>query len=983
MDRRTFLKVTGIGSVAFAAGCGSESADTLYTLVNAPDDMVTGEATWYASTCRECPAGCGIIAKNREGRVIKLEGNPHHPVNRGRLCMRGQAALQSLYNPDRLKQPLLKDGENWRTISFEQARTLIRKKTGAAALAGPNRVRMLTEVVGDSLQGLFTRSLARWQSSGPVVYEPFAYESLKAAHQQLFGLPILPAYHLQKADFILGFGADFLETWLSPVEYARKFKAMHAYQNGRKGRFVQVSPYQSLTGANADQWLACPPEQEGLVALWLIKNALAKGKGTDLPAAFRQALSQATGPLKAADIAAKTGIETEHLQALANNLLTAKHPLVLGTGTSAGATAGVVDLAAVLLNVILDPELALYDFDNRHRVETAAGSARILAFFKALEKDPAGVLLLHQTNPLFSLPPDANLDGLFQKKHLFTVAFTNCLDETAAACDLVFPIQHSLETWDTYESKHHVTGTQQPVLGKIFAAPAVGDAFLKLAFDNPPVPAYKQLVAQNLTRAKENPFSKEWLQLVQKGGRFFKGRGNGAERVSPNRKITDRLKRYLAASDTTPNNQKTFMAVPSVRFFDGRGANKSLLCEIPDPLTQVTWQTTLMVHPQVLKQKGWPDGTQVAVRSAAGQLTAPVYGYPGLHPAVCAMSLGQGHTAFGRSARGQGLNPLALLNSAVDKDSGGLIYTTAIGRLEASGPRLVLASTSGSPSQYNRKIALSTPMADLAAEDPHTPGKAGLTMNDFPLTPPTPEGYDKKRDFYPPHDHDTYRWGMVVDLDRCIGCGACVSACYLENNVGIVGETRIIEGREMTWLRIERYQDPQQPARLNFLPMMCQHCDNAPCESVCPVYAPHHSREGLNNQIYNRCIGTRFCAQNCPYKVRRFNWYDWQWPPPLDMQLNPNVTVRSKGVMEKCSFCVQRIKTARQVAKDQKRDMRDGEVTPACAQTCPTGALTFGSFMDPESRVSRLIKDPRAYQVMGYLNTKPAVIYLKKVLQEI
>ena len=224
---------------------------------------------------------------------------------------------------------------------------------------------------------------------------------------------------------------------------------------------------------------------------------------------------------------------------------------------------------------------------------------------------------------------------------------------------------------------------------------------------------------------------------------------------------------------------------------------------------------------------------------------------------------------------------------------------------------------------------------------------------------------------------------MVVDLERCTGCGACVAACYLENNVGIVGEERILEGREMTWLRIERYQDRVHPEKTSFLPMMCQHCDNAPCEAVCPVYAPHHSREGLNNQVYNRCIGTRFCAQNCPYKVRRFNWFDWERPDPLPLQLNPNVTVRSKGVMEKCSFCVQRIKTARQVAKDQDRNIRDGEVTPACAQTCPTGALTFGSFMDPNSRVSRMLKDPRAYQVLGYLNTKPAVIYLKKVLQEV
>jgi molybdopterin-containing oxidoreductase family iron-sulfur binding subunit len=223
---------------------------------------------------------------------------------------------------------------------------------------------------------------------------------------------------------------------------------------------------------------------------------------------------------------------------------------------------------------------------------------------------------------------------------------------------------------------------------------------------------------------------------------------------------------------------------------------------------------------------------------------------------------------------------------------------------------------------------------------------------------------------------------MVVDLDKCIGCGACAAACYAENNIGIVGVERVLEGREMGWMSIERYHSEDDMGKVTFLPMMCQHCDNAPCEAVCPVYAPHHSKEGLNNQIYNRCIGTRFCVQNCPYKVRRFNWFDWQWPEPMNLQLNPDVTVRSKGVMEKCSFCIQRIKAAHNVAKNEKRMIRDGEVTPACVQTCPTHALVFGSLMDRESRVRKLVDDPRAYQAIGYVNTKPAVIYLKKVVVE-
>jgi molybdopterin-containing oxidoreductase family iron-sulfur binding subunit len=244
---------------------------------------------------------------------------------------------------------------------------------------------------------------------------------------------------------------------------------------------------------------------------------------------------------------------------------------------------------------------------------------------------------------------------------------------------------------------------------------------------------------------------------------------------------------------------------------------------------------------------------------------------------------------------------------------------------------------------------------------------------------PLPEGYDAAEDFYPPHEHKDYRWCMVVDLDRCIGCGACVVACYAENNVAVVGRQQVINGREMSWLRVQRYFDPNQPVA-RFLPMLCQHCDSAPCESVCPVYAPHHGKEGLNNQVYNRCIGTRFCSQNDPYKVRRFNWFTFTRPEPLNWQLNPDVTVRQKGVMEKCSFCIQRIIEAKIRARNEgRKKVADGEFTTACAQTCPADALIFGNLLDSQSRVARLFQNARAYQVLAHLNTKPAVVYLKRV----
>jgi anaerobic selenocysteine-containing dehydrogenase/Fe-S-cluster-containing dehydrogenase component len=983
MNRRTFLKIAGIGSIAFAAGCTTEPEKTFYSLVHAPDDMVPGEGTWYASTCRECPAGCGVLAKNREGRVIKIEGNPHHPINRGAICMRGQAALQGVYDPDRLKTPLIQEDGAWRPISFEDAEALISQKALEAGRQGSNRIRMLSEITGDSLVALFQEALRQWGCDGPVLFEPYAHESLKAAHKAVFGVPAVPGLHMDRADLLIGFGADFLETWVSPVEYAQKFKAMHGLQNGNKGAFIQVSPFQSLTAANADRWLACLPGGEAAVIYGLIRELLSRGRGGGLPASVRNRVARACQSFTLPEVVRLSDIRDADFQMLVNRLLDAKAPLVLGTCIGAeGAGSFQTDFAAILLNLILDPQLGLHDFENRHRIERAARRSEVLAFLDSLEKETAGLLLLHNTNPVFTLPPASRAAEIISRKELFVVNFTNFMDETAMLSDLVFPIQLPLETWDTYEARTAVTGILQPAMGRLTQAPAIGDVLLRCAFaGKSPVPDYKTYVAGRLNTRKAIESSQDWVAAVQAGGIFNTPPAASFPGLSADALPEALLSRHIRPAAVLPKGEMCFIGVPSIRFFDGRGANKSWLCEVPDPLTLVSWQTVVQVHPETMSVKGWKQGDVIELKSESGTIKTPVFEWPGIHPKVMAMGIGQGHTAFGRYARHQGQSPLALLDARVDPSSGGPSYLVPVSATGIAGERLELAHEDGSRFQHGRKIALTTALDTLSLPAVHE--EKGLGMLEFPLTLPLPEGYDAKRDIYPAHPHVDYRWGMAVDLDRCIGCGACAVACYAENNIGMVGEIQILAGREMAWLRIERYLDPEDERKIIFLPMMCQHCDNAPCEAVCPVYAPHHNKEGLNNQIYNRCIGTRFCAQNCPYKVRRFNWMDWERPEPLPLQLNPDVTVRSKGVMEKCSFCIQRIKDGHDVAKNEKRMIRDGEVIPACVQTCPTQALVFGNFMDPQSRVRRLINDRRAYQVLGYLNTKPAVIYLKKVLQDI
>jgi molybdopterin-containing oxidoreductase family iron-sulfur binding subunit len=982
LNRRSFLKLAGIGSVSMAGACASETEKTLYSLVQAPDDMVTGKEAWYASTCRECPAGCGILAKNREGRVIKLEGNPLHPVNRGALCIRGQAALQGAYNPDRIRTPLLKEKSLRREISFSEAESILRRRTKEAAGRGENRVRMISEVVGESLSSLFTETLRSFGAPPPLLFEPYAYESLKKSNALVFGAEGLPSYRMEQADVVVSFGADFLETWLSPVEYAGKLKAMHGYRNGGKGAFLYVSPHRSLTGVNADLWLPCRPGSECAVALGCLKEALKAGRGRQLPEDVRHAAEQISSPYAKAEVLLKSGLSEDRFDAMTGRILKAENPLLLGTGSGpSGPNSLQTDTAVNLLNLVLDPALSLIDFQNRHRVETAVGRSDLFAFLDAIDSEPADLLLLNNVNPVYAIPSKAEIASLLKKDSLFVVSFSSFMDETTELADLVIPTRLPLESWDEYGGYRGLLSTLQPASGGSAGAPSIGDLLVSASLeDKEPAQDYKTYLVRRLSRKGLVPNERSWVETLRDGGRFKPAVQSDSRPVSPNPASMDTVSRMFRSLEDFGPAESLFIAAPSVRYLDGRGANKPWLSEIPDPITKVAWQIPVRMHPETLRRKNIAHEDVVRLGSAYGRIEAVVYEYEGVVPGVAVMEIGHGHNGYGRYAEAPGVNPFLLLSPEPDPFSGGPRFFVESLSIETAGRSIPLASTAGSRIQHGRKIALAVDLSDLEKK---ISAKPGLTMNDFPLTLPLPEGYDRKRDVYPPLEHSEYRWSMVVDLDRCTGCAACAAACYAENNLGVVGVGRVIEGREMAWLSIERYHNPDRMEDIMFLPMLCQHCNSGPCESVCPVYAPHHSKEGINNQIYNRCIGTRFCSQNCPYKVRRFNWYAWKWPHPLDLQLNPDVTVRSKGVMEKCSFCIQRIKAVRTAAKNENRRIRDGEVTPACVQTCPTGALAFGNLLDKQSRVRKLVDDPRAYQVMGYLNTKPAVIYLKKVVQKI
>jgi molybdopterin-containing oxidoreductase family iron-sulfur binding subunit len=663
-------------------------------------------------------------------------------------------------------------------------------------------------------------------------------------------------------------------------------------------------------------------------------------------------------------VEAYAGLPAGRIRELALRLAGARAPLILGGGGVSIAPAETeTALAAALLNLAL--ETPALDLGTRHAGEEAALPEETAAFIRELAAGEVETLLILGANPAYSLPPESGFQYALERVPT-VVALSPYRDETAELAHWVLPVSTPLESWGDYEPQTGVANLQQPVMGSLYETPMPGDALLELlrAAGVDPEAALGAGSFYDFLRKRwqeqwlgTDYFEEAWSAAVQRGWR---------EDLVPSMPApAPRLRPAPSFTRPAPDNEMRLWLHPSLSHFDGRGANRRWLQELPDPVTQMAWDSWLEIHPDEAARLGLRTGDLLQMASAGTPLTVPAYVHPGVALGTVALALGQGHTAYGRYAQGTGVNAAVLLGGEAQTGSFGTVNLTPAG---AGGkPRRVESATS----QEGRAIVRTVALAELE----------GLRRE--PLVMPLPEGYTPDRDMYPPHSYAEHRWAMTVDLSRCVGCGACVTACYAENNVGVVGPREIGNNRVMSWIRVDRYADWREAgAPVLFQPMLCQHCDAAPCEPVCPVFASAHNEEGLNMQVYNRCVGTRYCSNNCPYKVRRFNWFDYEWPEPLNWQANPEVTVRRRGVMEKCSFCIQRIREAEFAAEEAGRPLRDGEIVPACAQTCPAGVFTFGDLMDPASRVSQIVHgEPRAYQALDELNTKPAVFYLKRVVE--
>jgi len=985
VKRREFLKVLGAaGATATAIGCSQERVERLIPYLVSPNDTVPGVSTYYATTCRECSAGCGVIAETRDGRTIKLEGNPDHPLSRGALCSRGQAALQGLYNPDRFRGPMIRQSGKLRNATWDEALQLFAQKLAELKRSGnAGNAAFINAHESGSFHAFLDGWLASYGIPAHLSYDPDADYTAIAANLQSYGAA-WPRLDFGSAKLIVSIGADFLDSWGASVPQQLDWGDARAKIENAP-RLIYVGARRTLTGLNADQWINARPGSEAAII------AMLGGTGTP------QAASQ------------ESGVDVAVLTALQKEFAAAKPNLVIAGGGTPDGLANCLAVNALNqsqgnVGVTVRPAEAITSFDGLD------SPAQLRALAQRMQAGTVPLVMIRGVNPAYTMPKSSGFAAAM-KKVPFKISFSSVPDETTELADLILPDHHSLEQWGDAQPIQGTISLQQPTMDPVFDTRATSDVLLSIASPAPgsattePGSAYRKWLIEKISGGAPA------LAAALPKGVMAGSIAASARRAPP----------PLMAPATIGQTSGDFYLVvyPHPMLGTGAGANKPWLQEIPDPVTKICWQTVVEMHPLTAKRLDIENGDHVTVQTAAGSMTAAALTYPGIRQDTIAIAAGRGHASAGRYAKA-GFNAFDLLPYVEDR-AGSLALVATKAKVSKSPGYELIVTTEGSARQHGRGIAQAITTTELASGKTETheelPGDAS---HEFLPGLRSPLANDAQGDRGDPtsktkgmyrEDHWSKmadrRWAMTVDLARCTGCAACVTACYAENNIPTVGAewqrgqflpdrtgfgANITRSREMAWIRLERYyeggEDGGADFDTRFVPMMCQQCGNAPCEPVCPVYATYHAPDGLNVQVYNRCVGTRYCSNNCPYKVRYFNWFGYgesarphyAFPEPLNWQLNPDVTVRGKGVMEKCTFCVQRIRETENRAALEHRGVEPDEFTTACAEACPSRAITFGDAAHEDWAVAKMVSDRRAYHVFEELNTLTAVVYLKKVL---
>jgi molybdopterin-containing oxidoreductase family iron-sulfur binding subunit len=960
--RRGFLKAAGFSFAgALAASCSRAPAVSALPYVAQPEGFVPGRPVLYASTCGACDARCGVIVTTRDGRPLKIEGNPDHPLSGGSTCAIGQAAILGLYDSHRLSYPT-RQGQrsSWADVDREIRQSLARIRAEGAA------VRVLTPTVtSPTTAALIAAFLADFKNGRHVSYDAISASAILEAYTLTHGRRLVPRYRFDQADVVVSFDADFLGTWISPVEYTRGYSSRRKVDSRPAGAaaarlyHVQVESRLSLTGTNADERLRSAPGEIGHLATHLAAR-LARRAGAQL--ATDGLIPSPSEPA---------------LDRIADRLWAAR-----GRGLVVSASDDVrVQVLCNDINQLIGAYGATLDLD-RPSYQRQGDDRELTRLRGELARGEISALIVAGANPIYDLADDSLANDL--RRVPLVVSTSERMDETAALAHFVCPDRHALESWSDAEPVAGIVSLVQPTIQlQSDARPIVESLF---AWTTGRTDSALNLVRAHWQREihpraeSSEPFDLFWNKTLERGAAEVRPRQPQAASAG---RFDASATRTVLRPDAPPTGALALVLYPSLGMLDGRHAHNAWLHEMPDPVTKVTWDNYACLSPQTARRLDIADGDIVRVAAVDGKasLEIPAFVQPGQHDSVVAIALGYGRSGTDRFARvGPPWFSARLPEGLVGVNAAS--FAASDGRRVYGGRSVTLVKTGRTHLLASTQSYHSLAVGEGGAERPIVQELTLAELGDAAerSTREAPEG-----DLWPAdHQYPGHRWGMAVDLDACTGCSACVVACQAENNVPVVGQDEVRRQRDMHWIRIDRYYSGgvDEPSVVH-QPMMCQHCEHAPCETVCPVLATTHSDEGLNEQVYNRCVGTRYCANNCPYKVRRFNWFDYPHEDRLqNLVFNPNVTVRSRGVMEKCTMCVQRIEEGKIEARRTGRAIADGTIKTACQQVCPAEAIVFGDLNDPASRVAALVRNRRAYRVLEDLNTRPAVRYLKKVRNE-
>ena len=936
-SRRDFLKVFGFSfaSAAILDSCKRPVQNALPYVIQ-PPEVIPGKSLYYASGFYDGHEYSSILVKTRDGRPIKIEGNLLSAFNREGTTARVQASVLSLYDDARLKNPT---ADNL-AVTWDSVDKQINSKLASINSEEGEIVLLSSSIISPSTIKLIGEFGAGFKNFKWVQYDAVSYSAILEANSLCFGKEVIPDYHFRNARLVVSINADFLGTWVSPVHFIPDYTSRRKLDNGEKDmlRHIHFESGMSLTGANADIRKKIKPSEEKILLVDLYNRIAEKTGGDRVPGVtFKDDLSE-----------------------LADDLIASKGRSIVVSGTNN------VDIQIIVngINSLLTNYTECIDLNNN--INIASGiDGKVENLVNDLSDGKVKALLMYNVNPAYDYP-DSNkfIQGL--KNTELTVNMAVTLNETVGKAKYECPVNHYLESWDDAEIIPGQLGLSQPCINPVFNTRSFQDSLL--IWSGNTILFHDYLVAN--WEKRYFPYS----GIPDFRNFWDKALGDGVFRynVSEQKLLPfkkEALTKAVSSMATVKTGGYEVVISESVALGTGAHSNNPWLMELPDPVSRQCWENVAAVSISDAEKLGIKTGD--LIRLSEG-LILPGFLQPGQAEGTVSISLGYGHTNAGPVCSDIGVN----LYPSARIINGNREYGFSVDKLENTHKQSQLALTQVHYSMEDRPIVRDTVFSKYKKD----PSSGNEFHKDFE---------SKHRTLYPEVKYDGFHWGMAIDLNSCVGCNSCVIACQAENNIPVVGKSEVVKRRIMHWIKIDRYySDSPDDPKVYFQPLACQHCDNAPCENVCPVSATNHSSEGLNQMTYNRCVGTKYCINNCPYKVRRFNWYRYTNNKAFDfntasdlgkMVLNPDVTVRERGVVEKCSFCVQRIQEKKLQAKLENRTLKDSEIKTACMQACPSQAIIFGNMNDKNSKVSGLFSDPRCYNLLEELHTLPSTGYLTKV----